>query len=98
MTKAERIFKETRYQCLKEVNAWGFEEVGFNNICARDDKESVISTRTLNDLDKLYERAVKMLAMDYKLGVLDKEKATKEAQVLRKVRLTLDNARKNFCK
>lgn len=98
MTKAERIFKETRFQCLKEINAWGFEESGFNNVCVRDEEDSVICTRTLNELDKIYESKVKMLAMDYKLGVMDEEKATKEAQVLRKVRLTLNNARKNLYK
>ena len=94
MTKAERIFKETRYQCMKSIKVWGYEEVGFNNVCVRNPKDEHITTRTLNDLDKIYERAVKMLAIDYKLNVIDKEKATREAQTWRKVRLTLDNARK----
>ena len=96
MTKAERIFKHTRYACMKEIKTWGFEEVGFNNVCALDEKDEVVSTRTLNDLDKIYERAAKELVMDYKLGVIDREKARVEAQVLRKVRLTLDNARKKL--
>lgn len=93
MTKAERIFKETSWQCLKDIKKGGSHEVGFANVCAKDEKDSVISTRTLNDLDKIYFKKAKDLLMDYKLGVIDKEEAMQEANVLRKVRLTIDNAR-----
>ena len=89
MTKAERIFKETRYQCMVSINNWGYDEVGFNNVCT----DESISTRTLNDMEKIYERTVKRVKDSYRLGVIDKEKATAEAQILRKVRLTMDNAR-----
>ena len=96
MTKAERIFRETRYQCLMDIKKRGYEESGYHTVIDR--KETAISTRTMNDLDKIYDRAVRDLVMDYKLGVLDKENATLEAQTLRKVRITLDNARKNLCR
>jgi hypothetical protein len=94
MTKAERIFKETRWECRRHINTWGFEEIGFNAVATKDNES--VSTRTLNDLDKVYNKAVKSLMTDYKLGVIDKEKATKEAQILKMVRLTIDNERKNL--
>ena len=93
MTKAERIFKETRYQCSHNIKIYGYKEIGFNNVCVRESKDNSISKRTLNDLDRIYEEAVKKLVADYKIGAIGKEKAYAEAQVLRKVRLTLDNAR-----
>ena len=96
MTKAERIFKDTRYECYRSVKTWGFEEVVFNNVADRHHER--ICTRTLNDLDKIYNRKVKELMTDYQLGIMDKEKAKFEAQVLRKVRLTLDNARQSLNK
>ena len=90
MTKAERIFQNTRYECKRHIIAWGYEEnVGFNTVIYADDE--TVCKRTLNDITARLERAKKMLKIDVKLGVLKNEEAKLEAQVLKMVEKTIEN-------
>ena len=90
MTKAERIYNNTRKECKKHINAWGYEEnVGFNTVIYADDE--TVCKRTLNEITAHLERAKKMLIIDVKLGVLTSEEAKLEAQVLKMVEKTIEN-------
>lgn len=100
MTKAERIFSTTRYECKKHLETWGYEvnpngtAVGFNGLFYRDDE--TISTRTVNAAAALLASKRKALAIDQKLGVIPTEKAEKETQVLNMVESTLNSSRKSI--
>ena len=90
MTKAERIYNDTRFECKQHIKAWGYEEnVGFSSVIYGDDE--TVSKRTLNEMTALLERAKKMLKIDVKLGVVSREEAILEAQVLKMVEKTIEN-------
>ena len=93
MTKAERIYNATRFECKRHIEAWGYEEnVGFNTVIY-DDNETVCK-RTLNDMKHFLERARKNSAIDIKLGVLTNEQATLEEQILNMVEKTIENTKR----
>ena len=93
MTKAERIYKATRFECKKHIEVWGYEEnVGFNTV-KYDDNETVCK-RTLNDMKYYLERARKNLAIDIKLGVLTNEQAQLEEKILNMVEKTIENTKR----
>ena len=94
MTKAQRIFRETRYECKEHIATWGYEPIGFNRLSYRDDES--ICTRTLNAVEKELERAEKNLALDRKLGVGTEEQNNREEQILCMVRITLENNRRSY--
>lgn len=100
MTKAERIFNTTRYECKKHLEAWGYElnpngtAVGFNGLFCLDNE--TISIRTVNAVAVLLASKRKFLTLDQKLGVMTAEKAEKEAQVLNMVESTLNSNRKSI--
>ena len=53
MTKAEKIYISTYYECMRHISAWGFDESArFNRLCTED----TVCTRTLNAIDKLIDR------------------------------------------
>lgn len=93
-TKAQRIYHSTRYDCKEHIKHWGFEGIGFNRLSYRDDES--ISTRTLNAVEKELERAEKNLRIDRELGVGTDEQNSLEEQVLRMVRITLENNRRSY--
>lgn len=93
MTKAERIFMDTKSECRRHISVWGYEEnAGFSTV-KYDDNECVYA-RTLNEMKKHLERARKMLALDIKLGVLTNEQATLEEQILNMVEKTIENTKR----
>lgn len=93
MTKAERIYGATRFQCKKHIEAWGYEEnVGFNGVEA----EEVISVRTCNDIQKIIDSKRRGLCIDRKLNVSSPEKLDAEEKVLNMVQATLNNSRKSL--
>ena len=95
MTKAEKIFKATRYECTKHIEVWGYEvnpngkAVGFNRVIT----EEAVYTRTLNELDKMLARAKKDIERYVKLGIFTEERAEKERQILNMVETTIENTR-----
>ena len=93
-TKAQRIFHSTRYDCKEHIKHWGFEGIGFNRLSYRDDES--ISTRTLNAVEKELERAEKNLRIDRELGVRSEEQNSLEEQILKMVRVTLENNRRSY--
>jgi hypothetical protein len=100
MTKAERIYRATRYECLRYVDRGMYEEnpngaaVGFNGLSCRDDE--TVSMRTINAVAKLLESAKRLVEMDVRLGVFSPEKAERERRILKMVESTLDNNRKSI--
>lgn len=93
MTKAERIFEDTRFECRQHIKVWGYEEnVGFNTVIYNDNE--CVCVRTLNDVKKRLERARKYLAMDTKLGILTSETARLEEETLNMVEKTIENTKR----
>ncbi len=90
MTKAERIFYDTRRACKNYIEDCGYKEgVGFNRLTYGD--HETVPTRTANNLQKILRNKKKGLSMDLELGVITKEAAEKEAKVLLMVEATLKN-------
>ena len=93
MTKAERIFNDTKFECKQHIKNWGYEEnCGFNTVNYNDNE--CICVRTLNDIRKHLERARKNLAIDIKLGILTSEAARLEEQTLNMVEKTIENTKR----
>ena len=93
MKKAEKIFNETRYDCKKHIDAWGYEDnVGFNGLSTED----AVSIRTCNDIQKILDSKLGLIAIDRKLGVSTEEKLNREENVLKMVQATLNNNRKSI--
>lgn len=100
VTKAQRIFQDTRFDCLQHLKTWGYEvnkngsAVGFNRLTYKDNES--ISIRTINAVSQILERAKRTLTIDIKLGILNEEKATQERNVLNMVESCLNNNRKSI--
>lgn len=96
MTKAQKIFNSTRFECKKSIDVWGYEvnpngkAVGFNRVIT----EEAVCTRTLNELDKILARARKDVELDMKLGIFTTEKAEKERNILNMVESTIENTKR----
>ena len=90
MTKAERIYKDTKYACKKHIETWGFDNVGFTRMVVEDEEE-LIYKRTVTAIKNLIEKDKKYLNVNYRLGVITLEEAKEEAKVLKMVELTLGN-------
>ena len=97
MTKAERIFKDTWYECAKHIKVWGYSTnpdgsaVGFNTVIYKDNE--TVCTRTMNEVGKLIERDRKRWAQSYRLGVLTADEYEIKMQILNMVESTVRNTR-----
>ena len=95
MTKAERIYRATKYACRTHINHFGLDfnpngkAVGFNNLTT----EEVISTRTINAVEKELEKEKKDTAIAYKLDVITQEQLNERAKVWMMIESTIENAR-----
>lgn len=100
MTKAERIFKATYYDCARHIETWGYEinpngkAVGFNGLICND--TDIIYTRTLNAVGRQLERARSEVAIFLKHNIINNDEAKNRNQVLNMVESTLNNNRKNL--
>lgn len=100
MTKAERIFQATRFECLRYVDNGMYQEnengtaVGFNGLLCKDTES--VSMRTINAVSKILESKKRGLEIDIKLGVLHLEKVRRERKILRMVESTLNNNRRSI--
>ena len=87
MTKAERIYKATKHSCRKHIETWGFDNVGFN----RMNTEELIYKRTLNEINKLIYSDKVLIKLSLKYGIITKEEAIIDSQIIKMVELTLAN-------
>lgn len=100
MTKAERLFKDTRYACMQHIENWGYElnpngkPIGFNGLICND--TDIIYTRTLNAVAQQLERARREVALFLKYNTINADEAEKRNRVLNMVESTLDNNCKNL--
>lgn len=91
MTKTERIFNDTRFECLMHMNAFGYEEnkngsaVGFNGLIYKDTES--ISMRTINAIAKILESKKRALVFNKKIGILAEERAERAGQERKRRRL-----------
>ena len=92
MTKAEKIYNATRFDCKRHISNWGYEEnIGFNGLST----EGPVSIRTCNDIQKILDSKFRGIEIDRKLGISTEGKLGAEENVLRMVQATLDNNRKS---
>lgn len=95
-SKAERIYRKTRYACRKHIETWGLDfnpngkAVGFNNL----DTDEVISTRTINAVEKELIKDKNNTSMAYKLNVISQEELNERAKTWLMIESTIENARK----
>lgn len=100
MTKAERIFKDTYFECRKYVKDWGIERnpdgrpVAFGTLITRDDEHA--SIRTCNAVQKLITSESKRLDLNDKYGVGTPESQQKNRWALEMTQATLDNQIKHI--
>ena len=94
-TKAHRLFRKNFVACLRHVEDWGFEGIGFGGIDCEENE--IVPTRTCNDIQKLIDDRRKHYEMCEKLGVAVENLETKK-QALEMLQITLDNQRRNNAK
>lgn len=93
MTKAERIFQNTRFECKKHIETWGYESnSGFTGLIYKENES--ISQRTINRIRQILKSKKDGLRLDEKLGILSPEKRERESQILDMVEKTLNNSEK----
>lgn len=96
MTKAEKIFDSTYYECRVHIKNWGpqyndnGDQIGFNGVIT----DESVSTRTLNAIQKLLDRERKTVERYESLGVAEAERIILLKNALGMVQATLDNSRK----
>lgn len=97
MTKAERIYNATRYECKKHIEDWGYQtnpdgsSIGYSSMICKDDES--ICTRTLNEIEKILNNKRKGEALNLKLGIHDADRFEKENQILNMIETTIRNNR-----
>jgi len=100
MTKAERIFKDTRTTCMIHITDWGYKTnpdesaIGFGRLLSGDNES--ICIRTINAVEKILKRKREILALDLKLGVVTAERLEKETEILNMVESTIKNSHQNI--
>ena len=98
MKKAEKIFTDTYTACRIHIKDWDIEynpdgsAVGFNNLIT----ECAICTRTINDVQKLYDAECKKLAIAEKYDFGDSDYRIIKRKALLMVQSTINNARKTL--
>lgn len=89
MTKAEKLFNENFKLCRKHVRDHGFENIGYASL---EDNGEKITTRTINDVQKLIDKERKDIERSKKLGV---EISKAKENGLEMLQITLNNHRKH---
>ena len=93
MTKGERIFNATRYECKKHIERWGYKvnpdgsAVGFNGLIT----EEPVCCRTKHNVRTYLDKARRDIDRYLKIGVYTKERAEKEHNILNMVESSLNN-------
>lgn len=98
MTKAERLFAETRYECKTYLNNWGYKlnedgtPISYARVGSTDD--DYVCTRTLNEMMKLLEKGRKHIERCKEHGIYDDDKYEFETQLHNMIEATIRNHRK----
>jgi len=83
MKKAERIYKETKYQTQKHIKTWGYDPKvsfhGWHTETLQNPNGELIYTRTQNELMKMLKSDEKHLETIRELNII-----TEEEYILRK--------------
>ena len=97
MTKAERIYNTTRYECKRYIEDCGYKtnpdgsSIGYGSVISKDDES--ICTRTLNEIEKILSKKRKLEEQFFKTGIHDSDRHEKETQILNMIETTIRNNR-----
>ena len=100
MTKAERIFKNTRWECKKHIEAWGYEtnpngkSVGFTSLICDDNER--ICKRTVNAVSAILASERKRNELNLRYDIITEDKFRKTEQILNMVDSTIENTIKSI--
>ena len=95
MTKAERIYNATRFECKKHIDAWGYEinpngkSVGFTSLICRDDER--VCKRTVNAVSAILASERKINEMDLRLNIISENEFEKTEQIFNMIESTIEN-------
>jgi hypothetical protein len=89
MTKAKRIYNDTKAECKKHIESNGYKNNGFHTLITQE----AVSTRTINDIRKLLRKEMEFLLMDKRLNVVDDDYFESELNILKMINKTLKNAK-----
>jgi len=90
MTKAERIYQDTKTMCRRHIQNWGYNletDGGFNGMS----HDTCVYTRTMNEMIKLLESDKKAIAIDEKLNISTPEKLKERKLTLIMLEKTMKN-------
>lgn len=94
MTKAERIFQKTRFECKQLFKNYGFnynpngKPVSFDGLIY--DEKDVIYVKTINAIQKIIDREKKSAQFDLKLNVINKSEYDTDIYILDMIQVALD--------
>lgn len=93
ITKAEKIFKDTKYKYRKQIEEWGIEEGngGYNRL----ETELCLCTRTLNAVQRELDKWESDLVKWEKSGFRSNEETTRDKAVADMIQKTINNHRKH---
>jgi len=100
MTKAERIYYATRYECKKHIENWGYQtnpdgtSIGFGTVISNDDE--CICTRTLNAIEKVLNKKRNWETQFLTTGIHDAERFEKEMQIMNMIETTIRNNKESL--
>ena len=95
MTKAERIYKDTRYECMKHIEYWGLGRdnngkiIVFNSVAVKSNER--VSTRTINDLRKWLEADRKQIMRWLDMGIINGDEYATRLETAAMVEQTINN-------
>ena len=97
MTKAERIYNATRYECKKHIEDWGYQTnpdgtaIGYGTVISNDDE--CVCARTLNAIEKILNNKRSWEAQFLATGIHSAERFEQETQILNMIETTIRNNR-----
>lgn len=95
MTKAERIFNKTRFECKLLFLSHGVQynpngkPVSYNGLIYEEGE--VVYIRTCNAVQRIIDSKKKIAQLDLKLGVINENTYEKEMYILDMVQVALDH-------
>lgn len=94
MTKAERIFHKTRFECKQLFKNYGFNYNPNGNPVSFDgliyDENDIIYVRTINAIQKIIDREKKNTQFDLRLNIIDKSEYDNDIYILDMIQVALD--------
>lgn len=93
ITKAEKIFKDTKYECKKHIDAWGIEESDGGDYTLAT--ELCLCTRTLNAVQRELDKWKSDIVKWEELGFRNNEETIRNKAVADRIQKTINNHRKH---